>query len=100
LRGVHDPISYNLRNLASERRVDRAGLGLALVVFVVAAVLMLQKRGEGARSDAPPTRTGPSCCAGSDAELSSNIDEPSVGLVLATPGVARLENGNPTASAS
>src|SRR3954451_12539700 len=32
---------------------------------------------------------------GSDVELSSSIEEPNVGLVLAAPGVARTEDGRP-----
>ena len=36
------PISYNIRNLAVRKTTTAAaGLGLALVVFVVAAVMML-----------------------------------------------------------
>ncbi|MET0591057.1 MAG: ABC transporter permease, partial [Polyangiaceae bacterium] len=37
------PINYNLRNLAVRKTTSAAaGLGLALVVFVVAAVIMLK----------------------------------------------------------
>jgi putative ABC transport system permease protein len=90
------PISYNLRNLAVRKTTSiAAGLGLALVVFVVAAVLMLQNGVKGALGRSADPSGAIVLRKGSDAELSSNIDDPNVGLVLATPGVARLENGNP-----
>src|SRR5882672_800699 len=90
------PISYNLRNLAVRKTTSiAAGLGLALVVFVVAAVLMLQNGVKGALGRSADPNGVIVLRKGSDAELSSNIDEPNVGLVLATPGVARSEDGSP-----
>jgi putative ABC transport system permease protein len=90
------PISYNVRNLAVRKTTSiAAGLGLALVVFIVAAVGMLNNgilRALGKTSD-------PSVAIvirkGSENELSSTFEEPSVGLVLAAPGVARGDDGRP-----
>jgi putative ABC transport system permease protein len=90
------PISYNLRNLAVRKTTSiAAGLGLALVVFVVAAVLMLQNGIKNALGRSADPNGAIVLRKGSDVELSSNIDEPNVGLVLATPGVAHMEDGTP-----
>jgi putative ABC transport system permease protein len=90
------PISYNLRNLAVRKTTSiAAGLGLALVVFVVASVLMLQNGIKNALGRSADPNGVIVLRKGADAELSSNIDEPNVGLVLATPGVARSEDGTP-----
>jgi len=90
------PISYNIRNLAVRKTTSiAAGLGLALVVFVVAAVLMLQNGIKNALGRSADPNGVIVLRKGSDVELSSNIDEPNVGLVLATPGIAHMEDGTP-----
>jgi putative ABC transport system permease protein len=90
------PIAYNIRNLAVRKTTSAAaGLGLALVVFVVAAVLMLTngiKKTLGRTADPAGVVV---MRKGADAELASTIDEPNVGLVLATPGVAHASDGAP-----
>src|SRR5260221_13359265 len=90
------PISYNVRNLAVRKTTTiAAGLGLALVVFVVAAVMMLQNgiiRALGRTADPSVSIV---IRKGSENELSSGIEEPSVGVVLATSGVSRGEDGRP-----
>jgi putative ABC transport system permease protein len=90
------PISYNIRNLAVRKTTSiAAGLGLTLVVFVIAAALMLQNGVRKALGRSADPNGAIVLRKGSEAELSSSIDEPNVGLVLATPGVARLEDGKP-----
>jgi putative ABC transport system permease protein len=88
------PINYNLRNLAVRTTTTAAaGIGMALVVFVVAAVLMLNN---GIKKTLGRTADPSSAVVirkGSDAELASSIEEPQIGLVLATPGVARGPDG-------
>jgi putative ABC transport system permease protein len=90
------PINYNIRNLAVRKTTSAAAaLGLALVVFVVAGVLMLSngiQRTLGRTADPNGVVV---LRKGSDAELTSTIEEPAVGLVLAAPGVARGTDGLP-----
>jgi putative ABC transport system permease protein len=90
------PVSYNVRNLTVRKTTSiAAGLGLALVVFIVAAVGMLNngiKKALGKTSDPDIAIV---LRKGSDVELSSSIEEPNVGLVMATPGVSRGEDGRP-----
>src|SRR6187401_124368 len=90
------PISYNLRNLAVRKAttVATAG-GLGLVVFVFASVLMLSNGIEKTLGRAAAPDTAVVMRQGSDAELSSGIDSENVGLVLATPGVAKSDSGQP-----
>src|SRR5262245_24269051 len=77
------PVSYNLRNLAVRKTTTAAvALGLGLVVFVFASVMMLSnsiKRtlGRSAGSDVAIVLR-----KGSTAELESLIDEPNINLVL------------------
>jgi putative ABC transport system permease protein len=90
------PVSYNVRNIAVRKTTSiAAGLGLALVVFIWAAVGMLNngiKKALGRTSDPDVAIV---LRKGSDVELSSSIEEPNVGLVMAAPGVARTEDGRP-----
>lgn len=78
------PIKYNVRNLVVRKRTTlAAAFGLALVVFVVAAVQMLiaglqQTLGRGASDDVAIVLR-----KGSDTELSSGIEDKSVNLVVA-----------------
>jgi putative ABC transport system permease protein len=90
------PISYNLRNLAVRKATTVAtASGLALVVFVFASVLMLSNGLERTlgRSAAPDVAIV--LRKGADAELSSSIDEPNVGIVLNAPEVAKGKDGLP-----
>jgi len=90
------PIAYNVRNLAVRKTTSAAAaLGLALVVFVVAAVLMLNngiKKTLGRSADPAGVVV---LRKGADAELASTIEEPNVGLILATPGVVHAADGAP-----
>jgi putative ABC transport system permease protein len=89
------PISYNLRNLAVRKTTSAAaGLGLALVVFTLAAALMLNNGLKKTLGRSADPSSAIVLRKGSDAELMSTIEEPNVGLVLAAPGVARGE-GHP-----
>ncbi len=77
------PVSYNLRNLAVRKTTTAAvALGLGLVVFVLASVMMLSNglkktMGRSASSDVAIVLR-----KGATAELESTIDEPSINLVL------------------
>jgi putative ABC transport system permease protein len=89
------PLSYNVRSLMVRKTTTFATAGgIALVVFVLAAALMLSEGVSktlvaGGRTDnAIVTRKG------ADNEMSSSIESKSVSLVLATPGVKKDETGS------
>jgi len=90
------PLAYNLRNLTVRLSTTIASAsGLALVVFVFASVMMLSNGiektlGRSAQSDVAIVMR-----KGSDAELSSGIEETQVGLVLAGREVKKQPNGQP-----
>jgi putative ABC transport system permease protein len=89
------PVRYNIRSLAVRKATTLAtGLGIALVVFVLASALMLsagirKTLGISGRSD-----TAIVLRQGSDAELGSSVDEPDINVILAAPGV-KTEDGRP-----
>ena len=90
------PISYNVRSLVVRKTTTLATAGgIALVVFVLSAALMLSAGVKktlvaGGRDDnAIVLRKG------SGNEMSSSIDGPTVSLVLAAPGVKKDETGAP-----
>jgi len=85
------PLKYNIRSLWVRKTSNLlAVFGVALVVFVLATALMLSagiKKTLGA--------TGHDDVAivirkGSEAELASSIEDPTVGLVTSQPGVAQV----------
>ena len=90
------PLAYNLRNLTVRLSTTVAAAGgLALVVFVFASVMMLSNGikktlGRSAQSDVAIVMR-----KGSDAELSSSIEETQVGLVLAARDVKKQPDGQP-----
>src|SRR6185369_8493923 len=93
------PISYNVRSLPVRKTTTFATAGgIALVVFVLAAAMMLSAGVKktlvaGGRPDnAIVTRKG------SGAELSSSIENNLVSLVMSAPGVKKDETGAPLAS--
>src|ERR1700733_12470254 len=89
------PVRYNIRSLAVRKATTLAtGLGIALVVFVLASALMLsagirKTLGISGRAD-----TAILLRQGSDAELGSSDDEPDINVILAAPGV-KTEDGRP-----
>ncbi len=89
------PVAYNFGSIGVRRRTTAAAiLGIALVVFVLAATLMLT---EGIRRTLGSTgRTDVALVIrkGSDAELSSNIDQANVGVILEGPEVRRSDTGS------
>ena len=92
------PVAYNIRNLMVRKTTTAAtAVGIGMVVFVFASVMML---GEGlrramARSGSPDVAIV--MRSGSDAELSSGIELPAAGLVMASPEVATRPDGHPDA---
>jgi len=94
------PIRYNVRSLIVRKATTIAtAIGIALVVFVLASALMLaagikKTLGAGGRAD-----TAIVLRMGSDGELGSTIEESSVALILAAPGVKADEHGKPLGAA-
>lgn len=88
------PVSYNFRNLAVRKTTTAAvALGLGLVVFVFASVMMLSngiKKTLG-RSASPDVAVV--LRKGSTAELESTIEEPNVNLVLNDKAVSAPASG-------
>jgi putative ABC transport system permease protein len=90
------PLRYNVRSLTVRKATTIAtALGIALVVFVLSSSLMLsagikKTLGASGKPDAAVVLR-----MGSDAELGSVVDESSVSLILAAPGVKLDENGKP-----
>jgi putative ABC transport system permease protein len=90
------PIAYNVGSLAERRTTTAtAVLGIALVVFVLAAALMLTAGIERTLGKSGRPDVGMVIRKGSDAELSSIIDLVNVGVVLDGPEVRRAPDGKP-----
>jgi len=89
------PIAYNLRSLAARRSTTAAAaLGIGLVVFVFASVLMLAHgleetmRATGSNSNAIIMRKG------AQAEMQSGIEEATVGILRSSPEAASSAQGS------
>jgi putative ABC transport system permease protein len=93
------PVKYNLRNLVVRKTTSIAsGLGLALVVFVLASALMLSNGIQRTLGRAAAEDVAVVLRKGSDTELSSGIANSQVGIIMANPGVAKAQDGRPLAS--
>lgn len=89
------PISYNVRSLFVRKVTTFAtAFGVALVVFVLAASLMLSAGVTAALGSSGRPDTAIILRNGSDAELSSGVQNDSLALVRERPEVAKLPNGN------
>jgi putative ABC transport system permease protein len=93
------PINYSIRSLFVRRATTIAtALGIALVVFVLASALMLS---EGIRKTMVSSGSVDNAIVlrkGSDTELASSIETPTVGLILSAPGVKKDDKGEPIGS--
>jgi putative ABC transport system permease protein len=90
------PIRYNVRSLAVRKATTLAtALGIALVVFVLASSLMLSAGIRKTLGSSGRVDNAIVLRMGSDAELGSVVDESSVPLILAAPGVKSDEQGKP-----
>jgi putative ABC transport system permease protein len=90
------PLSYNFRSLWVRKTTTIAtALGIGLVVFVLASSQMLAR---GVRRTMGRSGSADKAIVmrkGADAELSSNVDQRFISLVLATPGVKHASSGAP-----
>lgn len=90
------PLSYNIRSLKVRKATTLAtALGIALVVAVMASALMLEEGIKETMGQAGRADNAIVLRKGSDSELVSSIEEPSVGLIFAAPGVKRGQDGAP-----
>ncbi len=90
------PIRYNVRSLVVRKTTTLATAGgIALVVFVLASSLMLASGIKKTMGSAGKADNAIVLRMGSDAELGSVIEESSVPLIMAAPGVKVDEHGRP-----
>jgi len=93
------PIRYNVRSLAVRKATTIAtAFGIALVVFVLASSLMLSAGIRKTLGSSGKADNAIVLRMGSDAELGSTVEESSVPLILAAPGVKVDEQGKPLGS--
>ncbi len=89
------PVSYNVRSLFVRKATTIAtALGIALVVFVLAASQMLSRGVKKTLGSAGSPINGFVMRKGADTEMSSGIETPMVNLIMAAPGVKKDANGN------
>jgi putative ABC transport system permease protein len=94
------PLRYNVRSLAVRKATTIAtAVGIGLVVFVLASSLMLAAGIRRTLGTSGKPDNAIVLRVGSDAELGSVIEEPSVPLIFAAPGVARDNGGHPLGAA-
>lgn len=86
------PIRYNLRSLTVRKTSNLlAVFGVALVVFVLAAALMLSAGIRKTMASSGQDGIAIVLRKGSEAELASSIEDPMVGLIASQPGVAQID---------
>ena len=94
------PLSYSVRNLRVRATTTAAtALGVGLVVFVFASVLMLSQGIQRTLGRAGSPDVAIILRDGSDAEMASGIELPSAGLIMNAPEVRRRADGHPDATA-
>ena len=90
------PVKYNVRNLIVRRTTTLAtALGIALVVFVLAATLMLVNGLEKTLTRSGDPDNAIVLRKGADSELSSDVSDEAVRLIKAAPGVKKTAEGTP-----
>lgn len=88
------PLSYNVRSLLVRRTTTLAtALGIGLVVFVLAASMMLYNGISNTLAASGSADKAFVLRKGSDAELASTIEGPTAKLIMDGPGVKRTEAG-------
>ncbi len=93
------PVSYNIRSLAARRSSTvAAGVGVGLVVFIFAAVLMLSNGIGDTLKSAGLEKNAIVLRKGSQAEMQSGIEEEKVNVLRSATEVATGPNGQPLVS--
>jgi putative ABC transport system permease protein len=94
------PFRYNVRSLTVRKATTIAtAFGIALVVFVLASSMMLSAGIRKTLGSSGKPENAIVLRMGSDAELGSTVEESSVALILAAPGVKLDAQGKPIGSA-
>jgi putative ABC transport system permease protein len=94
------PVSYNVRSLFVRKATTIAtALGIGLVVFVLASSWMLSEGIKRTLNTTGSTDNAIVLRKGSDAELSSSIENKHASVIMALPGVKVDETGSPMAVA-
>jgi putative ABC transport system permease protein len=94
------PINYNVRSLFVRKTTTFATIfGVALVVFVLSSSQMLAEGIKKTMGLSGSPNNAIVLRKGSDAELSSNIESNTVGLIKSSPGVKKGDDGQPLGSA-
>jgi putative ABC transport system permease protein len=82
------PVRYNVRSLAVRKATTVAtALGVALVVFVLASALMLAAGVKKTLRTSGHDDVALVLRKGSNAEMGSAVEDPSIGTILAQPGI-------------
>lgn len=90
------PIRYNVRNLIVRRTTTiAAALGVGLVVFVLAAAMMLNEGLARTLDLSGGADTAIVLRKGSDSEMPSSIEDKSISLIKVAPGVKAGKDGQP-----
>jgi putative ABC transport system permease protein len=90
------PVIYNVRSLAVRKATTIASaVGIGLVVFVLASALMLSNGLQKTLGTTGDPKNAIVIRKGSDAELSSGIEDAQVGLIMSAPGVVKDNQGQP-----
>jgi putative ABC transport system permease protein len=90
------PFSYNLRSLFVRKTTTIAtALGIALVVFVLAASLMLARGIKETLISSGGPNNALILRKGSDSELASGIENKQLAMALSAPGVKKGDDGQP-----
>jgi putative ABC transport system permease protein len=88
------PLRYNVRSLAVRRTTTAAtALGIALVVFVLASAMMLSAGIKKTLASSGRSDNAIVLRKGSNAELGSVIEDPSINVIAAQPGVKKDASG-------
>src|SRR5688572_687675 len=94
------PVTYNIRSLLVRRTTTLAAVvGIALVVFVFSASLMLNEGVRRTMSISGQAENAIVIRKGADGELSSSVEVSAVSLIGAAPGVRKGPDGQPMAVA-
>jgi putative ABC transport system permease protein len=93
------PVRYNVRSLAVRKATTAAtAFGVALVVFVLASALMLSEGVKKTLSSSGKEDIAIVLRKGSDAEMGSVIEDPTIATIFAAPGV-KQDQGKPIGTA-
>jgi len=90
------PLNYNIRNLYVRRTTTLVtAAGIAFVVAVLAGAMMLVEGLKATLDQSGKPQNAIVIRKGSDAELSSSIEDTTLSLIKGAPGVARAPDGQP-----